>query len=214
MLRHRYAEAAARPRDATALPQRAERLADRGLFFKKFLLKGRGISAPMPSGRALVAGLLREVDFTRPATIIELGAGTGPVTEAVLERIRPHHRFLAVENDPDFCAVLRRRFPELTLLETDATRIAAPLQGMGVRQVDVVISGLPTPNLPHRAKLRLLRWLRSALAPDGLFVQLTIVPLLYRRFYQRLFESVEHRTIWFNLPPGGVYVCRRPRAHV
>lgn len=213
-MRQRNAEVAAAPRTETAFTQRAERLADRGLFLKKFLAKGRGISAATPSSRALVAGMLREVDFSRPATIIELGAGTGPVTEALLDRIRPHHRFVAVENDPDFCTVLRRRFPELTLLEADATRITAPLQGMGVRQVDVVISGLPTPNLPHRAKLRLLRWLRTCLAPDGVFVQLTIVPLFYRGFYERLFESVEHRIVWLNLPPGGVYVCRRPRRHV
>src|SRR6185369_10439499 len=98
--------------------QRARFLSDRPLFFKKFLAKGTAISSAVPSSRALVSGVLRNVDFAPPSTIVELGAGVGPVTEQILERLQPHHRFVAVENDHDFCEVLRRRFPDASVLET------------------------------------------------------------------------------------------------
>ncbi|MEW6249326.1 MAG: methyltransferase domain-containing protein [Planctomycetota bacterium] len=194
-----------------ALETPLTRLADRALFFRKFLSKGRIISSAVPSSRALVQGMLRPVDFSRPATIVELGAGIGPVTEEVLARLEPHHRFVAVENDPEFCEVLRRRFPNLWLLECDATRAGAQLAAQGVHRVDYVLSGLPTPSLPRRAAVRLCRWLRRALAPNGLFIQITVAPLVFRAFYDRLFEQVQYRMVWQNVPPGGVYVCSQPR---
>lgn len=190
---------------------RNARLSDFGLFFNKFLAKGRQISSAVPSSPAMVTGVLECVDFDRPGTIVELGAGTGPVTAAIVEQLRPHHRFVAVENDPDFCAVLRRRFPDVALLQGDATAIEEPLARMGIHKVDYVLSGLPTPALPPRALARLLRWLRESLSPDGCFVQITVVPALYRSFYRRIFEQVDYRMIWLNVPPGGVYCCGRPR---
>lgn len=187
------------------------RLSDFGLFFRKFLSKGRGISSAVPSSRAMSENVLQFVDFNRPATLVELGAGTGAVTELILDRLRPHHRFAAVENDPDFCQVLRRRFPDMHLIQTDATRVREPLEKLGMRKVDYVLSGLPTPNLPRRSVVRLWRWLRECLAPDGVFVQITVAPLLYRGFYDRLFQSVKYRMVWLNVPPGGVYCCAAPR---
>lgn len=159
----------------------------------------------------MVAGLLRHVDFDKPATIVELGAGTGPITEGILARVRSFHRFVAVENDVEFCDVLRRRFPDLTLLQSDATTIAAPLQRMGLTNIDYVISGLPSPNLPPRSVARMARWLQESLTPNGMFLQITVAPFLYKAFYDRLFEDVEYRMVWMNMPPGGVYRCRRPR---
>ncbi|MBN2563939.1 MAG: ribosomal RNA adenine dimethylase [Phycisphaerae bacterium] len=198
----------------SALAERRARLSDRVLFFRKFLSKGLQVSSAVPSSRAMACAILRQIDLSQPATIIELGAGTGPVTEQIIARLRPSHRFVAVENDPEFCEVLRRRFPETSLLEVDASRIAEPLANMGVHTVDYVLSGLPTPNLPLRSSVRLWRWLLRSLSPHGLFVQLTIAPLVYRRFYDRLFNSVEYRMIWRNIPPGGVYCCSKPRRHL
>lgn len=199
------------PLAVQSLDTNGKRIADRALFLQKFLTKGRIISSAAPSSQVLVRSMLRYVDFDRPGTIVELGAGIGPVTEQVLHRIQPHHRFVAVENDPDFCEVLRRRFPGMSVLQSDATRIAEPLAGLGIRKVDYVLSGLPTPSLPPRAMVRLWRWLRDNLAPGGVFIQITVAPFLYRRFYERLFESVQYRMVWWNFPPGGVYCCSMPR---
>lgn len=199
--------------ESTLAPRRA-RLSDAGLFFSKFMAKGRTISSAVPSSRAMVSEMLDHVDFSHPCTIVELGAGTGPVTEQVVERLRPHHRFVAVENDPDFCEVLRRRFPETALLQIDATRVAEPLSNLGIHKVDYVLSGLPTPNLPPRAQVRLWRWLHESLSPNGVFIQITVVPMIYRGFYKRVFREVDYRMVWLNVPPGGVYRCSKPRQHL
>lgn len=192
--------------------ERGERLSDRSLFFRKFLAKGTVISSVAPSSQSLVRCILSYVDFDKPSTIVELGAGTGPLTERILERLQPHHRFVAVENDPDFCEILRRRFPETPLLEANAANISGTLASLGIRKVDYVLSCLPTPNLPKRDMVRLWRWLGEALNPGGLFVQITEVPLYYRNFYNRLFDSVDYSMVWWNIPPGGVYCCAKPRS--
>lgn len=185
--------------------------ADTALFFKKWLEKGRTISSAIPSSQALARTLLEPIDFSKPATIVELGAGTGPITRAISDRLRPHHRFVAIENDPDFCRVLRRRFPDLTILEGDATQLTQPLAKLGIERVDYVLSGIPTSALPPRSVVSLWRWLRQSLAPGGMFIQLTIAPLLYRALYERLFETVRYRMVWFNVPPGGIWYCANPR---
>lgn len=197
----------------TSLAERGAKIGDFALFFRKFLAKGRTISSAVPSSPALVEGVLRPIDFSKPATIVELGAGTGPVTQELLEQIRPHHRFVAVENDPDFCDVLRRRFPELTLLQADATQLKEPLAKMGINKVDYVLSGLPFPSLPPRAMLRLSRWMNEVMGPNSLFIQITVAPVLFKSFYHRMFEDVDYRMVWLNVPPGGVYYCSRPRKY-
>lgn len=190
------------------------RLSDLVLFFQKFLNKGLTISSAVPSSPAMVATILKHIDFDRPGTIVELGAGTGPITVEIIERLRPHHRFVMVENDPDFCEILRRRFPNTPLIQADASNLAEPLARMGIEKVDYVVSGLPTPNMPTRSAIRLWQWLQQALTPTGLFIQITNAPLLYRKFYRRLFESAEHQMVLLNVPPGGVYRCARPRPHL
>lgn len=195
----------------SSLEAREVRLSDLALFFRKFVATGTTISSVVPSSRSLAMDVLGHVDWSRPSTIVELGAGTGAITELILDLLRPHHRFVTVERDPAFCEVLHRRFPDLPLVQSDVCRIAESMAGQGIEKVDYVLSGLPTPNLSKQGMVRLWQWLRRSLSPDGLFVQITVAPLLYRNFYRRLFESVSYKMTWMNLPPGGVYRCARPR---
>jgi len=190
------------------------KLSDLGLFMKKFFKKGLTISSIVPSSPALVNMVVGNVDFSRPATIVEVGAGTGAITELIAERLRPHHRFVACENDADFCRVLHRRFPGIPLIPGDVGDIAGPLASMGIKKVDYVLSGLPTPNLPKRSLMRMMNWLRDSLSENGLFVQITEVPYYFQRFYDRFFENVEFQMVLMNIPPGGVYRCSHPRRRI
>src|SRR5437016_2608832 len=62
--------------DAALAPQES-RLADTLLFTKKLLAKGRAIAAISPSGLTISRAMARQVDFSQPGVIVELGAGTG-----------------------------------------------------------------------------------------------------------------------------------------
>lgn len=60
------------------------------------------------------------VDLAVPGPVIEIGPGTGPVTEALIERGIDESRLILVEYSPEFCQLLRKRFPHATVIEGDA----------------------------------------------------------------------------------------------
>ena len=201
---------------ATEIPDPApeNRMSDALLFARKFARKGRAIASIGPSGPDMCEAMVRDLDFSRPGVIVELGAGTGAITRSIVSRLQPHHRFIAVELESDFVDILRGRFPQTEIVRGDATSMEGTLDQLGVRQVRYVLSGLATPHLPLRAQVRLHRWLMNRLDPDGAYVQITYVPRIYANYYRRHFRDVRYTPIWKNVPPGGVFFCRDIRSTV
>jgi phosphatidylethanolamine/phosphatidyl-N-methylethanolamine N-methyltransferase len=87
------------------------RLDDEVRFIASWLQHPLKVGAVSPSGKALAQAIAAEIDPEIPGPIVELGPGTGPVTEALIERGIAPERLVLVEYDPDFCKLLRRRFP-------------------------------------------------------------------------------------------------------
>lgn len=183
---------------------------DRLLFVRKFLRHGNRIAAVTPSSPELSAAMSELVTDSRPQTIVELGAGTGAVTEAALRRMHPGSRLVAVEIDPEFAALLRARCPGAEVVEADARDLDTALAPLGLGTIDLVISCLPVPSLPRGTNAALFAWLASR-AAEACFSQLTLVPWLFQATYARMFEDVRFHLVWRNFPPGGVYHCRRLR---
>lgn len=183
------------------------------LFVKKLLRHGTQIAALFPSGRFLCRRCVKYIDFSQVATIVELGAGTGPVTQEIVRHMQPDSRFLVVEIDGEFCQVLRERFPQpnVEILHTGFEDLPSLLDQRGIDRVDYFISGLPTPAFSAEQLDRLLRIIRAYLAPDGAFHQLTHAPFVWQRFYRNIFDSVRFEVEVANAPPGGVYFCRDVR---
>jgi phospholipid N-methyltransferase len=78
---------------------------------RKFLKKGTTVASIAPSSRYLVREMLAGIDFGRTRTLVELGAGLGPITAEIVRRAAGTScRLLIVEYEPDFCKKLRERF--------------------------------------------------------------------------------------------------------
>lgn len=180
------------------------------LFARKFLRHGTRVASFAPSSRWLGRAMCRHVDPNRPQTILELGAGTGAVTRVAEQRMHADSSLYAVEIDSDFADVLAQQCPRATVLRCDVKDLTAQLEQTGIDQVDVVLSGLPTPSLPRAVNEAVLDLLKTR-CPEGYFSQLTVMPWVYKGLYQKLFEEVSFDLVTLNLPPGGVYHCRRIR---
>ena len=184
---------------------------DRGDFwmvFRKFLKHGTAIATPAPSGRYLVREMLKTIDFDSAKVIVELGAGTGPITEALIKRVKPHTKLLIVEIEAEFCERLRRRFPNADIIQGDAAHMDQLLADRGISQVDHVVSGLPLPSIPHPIRKAILASAARSMGPDGVFRQLTVMPYVYWNFYRNYFENVTFKLVPLNFPPAGVYLCK------
>ncbi|MFL5342056.1 MAG: class I SAM-dependent methyltransferase [Gemmataceae bacterium] len=177
------------------------------LFLTKFLQRGRVIASFAPSSRFMARAILRGIDFDKNPTIVELGAGTGPITAELLKRNGTKGRVIINELDPDLCRHLRRRFPQADIIEGDAADLERLLEERGIRQVDHILSGLPLPSIPEEIRDRILEISARRLAPGGTFRQLTVMPWVYYPLYKRYFDDVHFRFVFRNLPPGGVYFC-------
>jgi len=196
--------------NANTAPLDQSQAPDWWLFLNKFLRQGTGIAALAPSSRWLARAVVRGIDFEAAGCIVELGAGTGPITTELVRHVNEQCRPIVVERDPDFCQRLRQRFPQADVVEADANDLERLLGERGVERVDHVISGLPLPSFPGEARDRLLRVIHERLAPGGTFRQLTHMPWIYYKLYRRYFAEVRFRLVPMNLPPGGVYICRAP----
>src|SRR5512138_771184 len=98
-------------------------------FIASWLQHPLKVGAVSPSGKALAQAIAAEVDPAVPGPVVELGPGTGPVTEALVARGVAEERLVLVEYNPDFCKLLRRRFPKATVIQGDAYTLADTLSG-------------------------------------------------------------------------------------
>jgi phospholipid N-methyltransferase len=187
---------------------------DRALFLGKFLRQGSAIASVAPSSRWLSRLTVRNIDWQRADSLVELGAGTGPVTRIIAARARPECRVVIVERDPDFAALLRERFqchPNFEIVRGDVRDLSSILGDHGFASVDHVVSGLPVPSFPRKLQESLFQVVGAVLRRAGTYNQITEIPWLYQRFYRRFFEDVQFVFEPRNLPPAGSYFCRGPR---
>jgi phospholipid N-methyltransferase len=187
------------------------RASDSWLFFTKFVRLGTRVGAVVPSSRWFARRIAEGIDFDRAGCVVELGAGTGPITAELLRRAGDRCRVLVVERDPDFCGRLRAQFPHAEVIQDDATDLARLLAERRVGPVDHIVCGLALPWLAAQDRHRLLDAARRALAPHGSFRQLTYMPWIHALVYRRYFRRVGFRLVVRNIPPGGFYVCEGPR---
>jgi phosphatidylethanolamine/phosphatidyl-N-methylethanolamine N-methyltransferase len=149
------------------------------------------------------------VDVNSDAPVVELGPGTGAITSALVERGVDQKRLVLVEYNPGFCALLRDRYPQATVVQGDAYRLRDTLWNVLSAPASAVVSGLPLVTKPMLTRLRLIRDAFMALAPGAPFVQFTyaVVPPIPKSLPGVSTEASER--IWMNLPPARVWVYRK-----
>ena len=149
------------------------RLDDEVRFIRSWLEKPLAIGAVTPSGRALARTMAAYIDPSVPGPIIELGPGTGPVTEALVSQGIDPARLVLVEFDPTFCRLLRARYPTATVVQGDAYGLKRLLASLLQQPAAAVVSGLPLFTKPLRMRLRLLFEAFGLMSPGAPFVQFT-----------------------------------------
>ena len=183
------------------------RLNDEVRFIRSWIEKPLTMGAVTPSSKQLARTMARYVDPHGEGPVVELGPGTGPVTEALLEHGVDQKRLVLLEFNPHFCQLLGQRFPQATVVHADAYRLRESLKDLTRHEAAAVVSGLPLMTKPLRTRMRLLREALALLRPNAPFVQFTyaVVPPIPRLASVKV-EASER--IWLNLPPARVWVYR------
>lgn len=187
------------------------RAAPSGLFLRELLESPAVVGAVWPSSARLARAMAASVDPQGDGLVVELGAGTGVVTRALLERGVSVDRLRVVERSPAFARHLRRRFPELMILEGDAARLSEVLdESAQERPVDAIVSSLPLRSLDPVVVSAVLDQCRLLLAPGGTLVQFTyILKGLPAAGLSEDFSVRDDPIVWANLPPARVITLER-----
>ena len=170
------------------------------------------IGALVPSSKALANCMAAQINDTHEGMILDLGAGTGVMTAALLRaRIRPE-RLVVVERDARLHALLKKRYPKLHVLHGDAQTLVALLAEHRIAPVAAVVSSLPLLSMPPKLRRRMVEQMVAVMQPDSLLVQFTYgmhspIPKKLMGSMQLQGECV--RRVWMNLPPARVWVYRK-----
>lgn len=204
------------PADASAIPFE-QRIADEARFIKSLLENPAATGAVSPSSPFLARAMAAQVDPLLLGPVIELGPGTGPVTQALIRRGIAPERLVLVEFDASFCKLLERRFPGARIVHGDAFALSKTLAGVLEGPAAAIVSSLPLLNAPEPRRLGLLAEAFRVMAPTGVFVQFTYgmtspIPRRSKRGRARLFDAQSSAPIWLNLPPARVWTYSRRSA--
>ncbi|MCJ2083111.1 class I SAM-dependent methyltransferase [Methylobacterium sp. J-090] len=195
-----------------ALRARRDPLEDEARFLRSWFERPLVTGSVTPSGKMLARTMASYVDPRMAGPVIELGPGTGPVTEALIRRGIEQERLILVEYNSDFCRLLRTRFPRANVVQGDAYDIAATLGALVQEKAAATVSSLPLFTKPLEQRLGLLNAVHAMMHPGAPFVQFTyaVVPPIPERCDAGTYTASRSNRVWLNLPPARVWAYRRP----
>lgn len=196
-------------RRATSL---SDRLEDEFRFFKTWVSSPLKMGAVSPTSRAL-ARLMVQIAAPDPNEYtLELGPGTGIVTEALVEYGIPQERIVAVEYDKDFSKLLRERFPKANIINGDALDLDKTLGAFNQTTFSAVLSGVPLLTLPKAKRIAYVEAALDRVRPGGTMTQLSYSITPPQDPVAGRFTVEKSKWVAFNLPPGRVWIYRREQA--
>ena len=194
-------------------PRARQAILDHAHFLKTMIDRPRSTGSVAPSGPYLARAMAHAVDPAREGLVIELGPGTGPVTQALIKRGIARHRLALVEYDPGFCRLLNQRFAGVRVVQGDAYDLPTTLPDLAGRPVAAVVSSLPLLNEPPARRVKLIEDAFALMGPQGVLVQFTYgagspIP---RQACAGRYSAHCSAPIWRNLPPARVWTYRADR---
>jgi len=172
------------------------------VFFKRFLAHPVAVGAVLPT--SLQTARIMADPANPNGTILEMGAGTGSITQGILEHIKDPKNLTSVEIDPDLAEEFKKNFPNVKLVVGDVEEVLRSGQ-----KYDAIISGIPFSVMEAEKKKRIYDLISIKLNPGGVFVAIQYSLVSKKELGER-FKHVDIKFSPLNAPPAFVYVCREP----
>lgn len=178
------------------------------VFLKELLKHPGNIGAICPSSRALAERMAMKLPAGK-GVVVELGAGTGAITRALLEAGVEPERLVLIEYADTFVQQLRQTYPQLTVIQGNAADLCQILPPG--TDVHAIVSSLPLRSLPQTVTASIVSQWRHVLEPTGgTVVQFTydFGRVRWLEYTGTDFGTVD--TVWSNVPPARVFALRYP----
>jgi phosphatidylethanolamine/phosphatidyl-N-methylethanolamine N-methyltransferase len=174
------------------------------LFFRRWLANPLQMGSVIPSSNSLCQRIVAQSNWGADEAVLELGAGTGVVSRALLAAGLPPSRLLVVEIVPEMAGHLREALPGATVIEGDARYLPGLVARQWHGRIGTVICGVPLVLLPKADQRRFIDSI-EAVAPGRGFLHYSYCvtsPLPWRAH-----RLAARREAWtpLNFPPASVW---------
>ncbi len=163
------------------------------------------MGAIIPSSKYLANYVAEQAAAQPDGYIVELGAGTGVITQALMRTSIDPQRLLIVERSEKLYRYLAEQFPTLKVIHGDAAQLAN-LVGEARGHISTIISGLPFRAFPKELTQPILQQITEVLAPQGHMIQYTYSWSKENAFFPHTLERIHSKRIFRNVPPARVDV--------
>lgn len=195
------------------------------VFFRSLLRNPLSVGAVAPSSPRLSRLVASSVDVHASnvdcsnvhdsnghgSMVLEVGAGTGSITEALLENGLKPERLLVIERDVLLAAYLQDRFPRVQVHCGDALHASSILDNEHVGKIQTLLSSLPIRNFRPADQIALIRAMMRTLSPTGQLIQYTYAPYCPIPTAELGLKAECLGRVWMNLPPAAVWRFTRAR---
>lgn len=188
----------------------AELIHDELRFVKGWARNRRMIGAVSPSSRALARLMVAQASPDPEGFTLELGPGTGVFTQALIDAGIPPERIVAVEHNPEFCRLLRRRFPRINIVQGDAFDLDATLGDFQDTRFAAALSGLPLLSFPVPLRLKCIEGALDRMLTGKGLVQFSYGLHGPMRPIPGRLAAEKSKWVMLNLPPARVWTYKRP----
>lgn len=174
------------------------------LFLRRWLANPLQMGSIVPSSPALCRRVVGQVKLDDEETVVELGAGTGVISRALLAGGIAPERITVVEIVPDMARHLAETLPGVNVIQGDARALPDLMpQGRNGR-IGTVVCGIPLVLLPVQEQRRFIDAM-EAVAPGRGFLHYSYCatsPLPWKKH-----GLVAKREAWtpLNFPPASVW---------
>lgn len=186
-------------------------------FFSAAVRNPKAVGAWTPTSAKVAHTVAQVVPTTGRPVVVELGPGTGSLSDGIHARLPTGSRHIGLELDPELAEHLHTRKPWIEVINGAAQDLRERLAELDIGRVDAIISSIPWSLLSDDDQNTILNQIHELLTEQGAFTALAYLPAEHntsgKRFRTRLtasFDEVLTRTTWRNLPPILHYLCRRP----
>ena len=177
--------------------------------FLKTAISDANVAAVANSSKYVITSVMNQL----PASlnrVIEYGPGDGVATRALLKRLPPNGKLLAVESNAHFVRELRRiKDPRFQIVHGNVRDIAAIMREHRFHGSDAIVSSIPFSFLAVEERDEVVARTRDALSAHGAFIVFHQYSRLMLKPLQASFTSVTMSFELRNIFPCFIFCARK-----
>ena len=184
-------------------------------ILKEYLLNQRTTGAVCSSSSHLAEAMTGNC-FLSANSVVELGPGTGAITQKIVTKISQNCIFFTLEINPIFSAKLKEKFPDTIVYVDSAENIQKYLHKQGIQKCEIIISSLPWSLFNQQTQQRIFEAIYTSLSKNGKMIAYSYVHALllpsgmrFKKLLCQHFSQVHRTVVWKNFPPAIVYECKK-----